>query len=249
VNPLALALSRIGSTAAGTAPAAEPVLAIEPGSLAQRFDSLTDERLLDLYHEWGGWVIAHDDCWWFTEDEGTAIDLVLCMVGDDRAAAERAVRHPSLANEPRSRDRINPVLDGPLARKLAKAPILGLPYARLNDDLRSCDCPVCGERIPLHDLKDFESYSMVEYREHYYVWHDQSAPPFYALDGVRLTDCCRAYSTFDEHGTLYCRACYQPVPCGQGDGNDHRPAPLSTARRIIFPADPTPTTTQENPPC
>jgi hypothetical protein len=33
----------------------------------------------------------------------------------------------------------------------------------------------------------------------------------YNEDGMRMTNCCGACSTFDEDGTLYCKACYQPV--------------------------------------
>jgi len=34
----------------------------------------------------------------------------------------------------------------------------------------------------------------------------------------RMTDCCGACSTYDEFGVLYCKACFEPVPEGQGDG-------------------------------
>ena len=44
----------------------------------------------------------------------------------------------------------------------------------------------------------------------------------YAQDGTRLTDCCGAYSTFDESGSLYCKACYGEVPTGQGDGSESK---------------------------
>ena len=37
---------------------------------------------------------------------------------------------------------------------------------------------------------------------------------------MKLTDCCGAYSTYDENGVLYCKACYRPAPAGQGDGSE-----------------------------
>jgi len=49
----------------------------------------------------------------------------------------------------------------------------------------------------------------------------------YNSEGMRLTDCCGAYSTYcqsDESGqldTLCCKACYAEVPFGQGDGGEH----------------------------
>ena len=42
----------------------------------------------------------------------------------------------------------------------------------------------------------------------------------YNNDGMRMTDCCGACSTYDENGTLYCKACYQAVGMGQGDGTE-----------------------------
>jgi|TARA_Y100000034_G_scaffold33168_1_gene40697 hypothetical protein len=44
----------------------------------------------------------------------------------------------------------------------------------------------------------------------------------YNEDGMRMTDCCGACSTFDEHGTLYCKICYQPVEIGEGDGSEDK---------------------------
>jgi hypothetical protein len=40
--------------------------------------------------------------------------------------------------------------------------------------------------------------------------------------GDRLTDCCAAFSTFDQDQNLYCKKCYSPVPAGQGDGSETR---------------------------
>jgi hypothetical protein len=45
----------------------------------------------------------------------------------------------------------------------------------------------------------------------------------YTTDGVRLTDCCGAYSTFVDVGDgweLSCKQCYKAVPSGQGDGSE-----------------------------
>ncbi len=64
-----------------------------PGFSVCRWESCEPYALLD---EQGGWLIIHGDGWTqHTADEGTAVDLVLPMVGEDRAAAERMVRHPS----------------------------------------------------------------------------------------------------------------------------------------------------------
>ena len=41
-------------------------------------------------------------------------------------------------------------------------------------------------------------------------------------DGTRLTDCCGAYSSFDDFGDLYCKCCYKQVTTGQGDGCEVR---------------------------
>ena len=42
----------------------------------------------------------------------------------------------------------------------------------------------------------------------------------YDEKGMRLTDCCGAVSTYDEYGQLYCKACYEPVRPGEGDGTE-----------------------------
>lgn len=44
----------------------------------------------------------------------------------------------------------------------------------------------------------------------------------YNEDGERLTDCCGAMSTYCD-GVLVCKACYNEVPIGQGDGTETRP--------------------------
>lgn len=44
----------------------------------------------------------------------------------------------------------------------------------------------------------------------------------YDRDGTRLTDCCGAYSTISG-GLLCCRACYEVVQSGEGDGSERRP--------------------------
>jgi hypothetical protein len=46
--------------------------------------------------------------------------------------------------------------------------------------------------------------------------------PKYDKAGVRLTDCCGAYSTHAEDGVLYCKECFADVPVGQGDGNEKK---------------------------
>jgi len=64
-----------------------------------------------------------------------------------------------------------------------------------------------------------------------------SRPPHYADDGMRLTDCCAAMSTFMDAGdgaeVLCCKACYHKVSIGQGDGNEYRaPTKQETRYRI-----------------
>jgi hypothetical protein len=46
----------------------------------------------------------------------------------------------------------------------------------------------------------------------------------FAEDGVRLTDCCGAYSTYVDFA-LCCKACYNEVPVGQGDGAETQDGP------------------------
>ena len=41
----------------------------------------------------------------------------------------------------------------------------------------------------------------------------------YDNDGMRLTSCCGAHSTFSG-GYLCCKNCYEIVPIGEGDGNE-----------------------------
>ena len=43
---------------------------------------------------------------------------------------------------------------------------------------------------------------------------------------TRLTDCCGAFSTYDDHGSLYCKKCFCEVDHGQGDGSEEMPTPL-----------------------
>ena len=44
----------------------------------------------------------------------------------------------------------------------------------------------------------------------------------YNEDGMRMTDCCGACSTYDEFGELYCKACYTVVGIGEGDGSEYK---------------------------
>jgi len=45
--------------------------------------------------------------------------------------------------------------------------------------------------------------------------------PKYAPDGMRLTNCCSAASTYHDE-TLCCKACYAEVEPGQGDGCEYK---------------------------
>jgi hypothetical protein len=56
----------------------------------------------------------------------------------------------------------------------------------------------------------------------------------YNDEGMRLTDCCGACSTFDESGNLYCKACFKGVSEGEGDGCDYLPGrePLKNMRCV-----------------
>ncbi|MCH9835163.1 hypothetical protein K0U83_05850 [bacterium] len=55
---------------------------------------MTDQTQTQYILDQGGWLVVHRDGWTqHTTDEGTAIDLVLPLVGEDRTAAERLVRH------------------------------------------------------------------------------------------------------------------------------------------------------------
>jgi len=54
-------------------------------------------------------------------------------------------------------------------------------------------------------------------------------PPHYNSDGIRLTNCCQAFSTYDSDSEmLLCNTCRHAVVGGQGDGTEHR------VRRIAF---------------
>ena len=50
-------------------------------------------------------------------------------------------------------------------------------------------------------------------------WRYLSTDP----ERTRLTDCCGAWSSYSGDGILCCKACYQPVGVGQGDGSDTVP--------------------------
>lgn len=53
-------------------------------------------------------------------------------------------------------------------------------------------------------------------------------------NGIRLTDCCKAYSAYMDDGAggfdLCCKSCYAPVPIGQGDGEERRIESADTVR-------------------
>ena len=38
-------------------------------------------------------------------------------------------------------------------------------------------------------------------------------------EAIQLTKCCGAHSTYDEFGQLYCKACFNDVEPGEGDGS------------------------------
>ena len=84
---------------------------------AQHYPHTTAGRKAALARRWeaGGWVIDHGDCLWHTDDQGTAEDLVLPLVGEDRLLAERAVRHSALQGAKA------PVVTHEVARKVAAA--------------------------------------------------------------------------------------------------------------------------------
>lgn len=56
--------------------------------------------------------------------------------------------------------------------------------------------------------------------------------PRYAESGTRLTDCCGAYSTYNEDSrgefTLCCKACWREVGPGQGDGSASQDSALTS---------------------
>jgi hypothetical protein len=56
----------------------------------------------------------------------------------------------------------------------------------------------------------------------------------YDTDGHRLTNCCGAFSTFMDGEVLCCKACYQEVSLGEGDGSDDvvMQAPSSHIRNL-----------------
>ena len=55
-------------------------------------------------------------------------------------------------------------------------------------------------------------------------------------NGTRLTDCCAAYSTYMDDDLLSCKACFMPVPNGQGDGVEEMDVELmkSSLKKVIF---------------
>ena len=53
-------------------------------------------------------------------------------------------------------------------------------------------------------------------------------------NGCRLTDCCGAYSTFMDDD-LCCKACFNTVEFGEGDGSEH--IRIQPARRVFVGYD------------
>ena len=57
----------------------------------------------------------------------------------------------------------------------------------------------------------------------------ETRAPRYDTSGLRLTDCCGAFSTYMDDGegdvVLCCKQCYNEVPIGQGDGTVTRDDP------------------------
>jgi len=53
----------------------------------------------------------------------------------------------------------------------------------------------------------------------------------YDNDGMRLTDCCSAASTYVDK-TLCCKACYKEVSRGEGDGTENRQNAESADSRV-----------------
>jgi hypothetical protein len=39
--------------------------------------------------------------------------------------------------------------------------------------------------------------------------------------GMRLTDCCGAFSSYSMDSGLYCKVCFETVGFGQGDGEEY----------------------------
>lgn len=60
---------------------------------------------------------------------------------------------------------------------------------------------------------------------HIGTWMSGKAWEFKTYDskGIRLTDCCACYSTYHDD-LLICRACYQEVKVGEGDGVETKEA-------------------------
>jgi hypothetical protein len=71
---------------------------------------------IKMRREHGGWVVSQDDCYWWTNDVGTAEGLVAPLVDGDQEAARRAVGHP------KARELL---LDAETARRLARYVCVG----------------------------------------------------------------------------------------------------------------------------
>ena len=59
----------------------------------------------------------------------------------------------------------------------------------------------------------------------------------YDKGGQRVTSCCGSYSTYMDSGegdqVLCCKACYNEVDFGEGDGSEFRPG-MSDAGRDLY---------------
>lgn len=79
---------------------------------------------------------------------------------------------------------------------------------------------VSGLDTVIEQLRDLKSECIKDRKE---LQAEDAKTKRYDEDGHRLTNCCGAFSTFFEDGTLYCKKCYTEVSPGEGDGSDDLP--------------------------